>query len=428
LGDSLRISILEPAAKERQRQFSRIIVRKGTKLDLEDIKAQLKELRQYALSNHSSLLAQLKSNISNCQGVQLAAASNAEQAAAYIKEVADGIKLISVNKSSVISNELRPELRKSGFDVYVRYFKEFEYFDKRITDYWQLPDFHQKGLTESFDIATTITKLKSSQVRDYVAVLGVNAMSAQDGSLFFLQHFSNIAKDLEQARKIILVVGIDKIVKDRESAAFQTRCMGIFGAESALLDLRPKEAERYDFDALPTLPEGQDRELHVLLLDNGRSNLLRSGFEQLFLCINCRACARQCPIGQPLSRDGAVWSPKNYLFMFLLGRNPSTEACLHCGRCYVECPVEIDIPTLIWKAQVEHAAKYGRPWKKRLLDNPELMAKFGSLMTPLSNIAKDNSLFKTVLDKTVGIHRKALLPSFHRRTFSKWARRGGRGE
>lgn len=428
MGDSLRISILEPAAKERQRQFSRIIVRKGTKLDLEDIKAQLKELRQYALSNHSSLLAQLKSNISNCQGVQLAAASNAEQAAAYIKEVADGIKLISVNKSSVISNELRPELRKSGFDVYVRYFKEFEYFDKRITDYWQLPDFHQKGLTESFDIATTITKLKSSQVRDYVAVLGVNAMSAQDGSLFFLQHFSNIAKDLEQARKIILVVGIDKIVKDRESAAFQTRCMGIFGAESALLDLRPKEAERYDFDALPTLPEGQDRELHVLLLDNGRSNLLRSGFEQLFLCINCRACARQCPIGQPLSRDGAVWSPKNYLFMFLLGRNPSTEACLHCGRCYVECPVEIDIPTLIWKAQVEHAAKYGRPWKKRLLDNPELMAKFGSLMTPLSNIAKDNSLFKTVLDKTVGIHRKALLPSFHRRTFSKWARRGGRGE
>lgn len=316
MGDSLRISILEPAAKERQRQFSRIIVRKGTKLDLEDIKAQLKELRQYALSNHSSLLAQLKSNISNCQGLQLAAASNAEQAAAYIKEVADGIKLISVNKSSVISNELKPELRRSGFDVYVRYFKEFEYFDKRITDYWQLPDFHQKGLTESFDIATTITKLKSSQVRDYVAVLGVNAMSAQDGSLFFLQHFSNIAKDLEQARKIILVVGIDKIVKDRESAAFQTRCMGIFGAESALLDLRPKEAERYDFDALPTLPEGQDRELHVLLLDNGRSNLLRSGFEQLFLCINCRACARQCPIGQPLSRDGAVWSPKNYLFTF----------------------------------------------------------------------------------------------------------------
>jgi L-lactate utilization protein LutB len=428
LGDNLRISILEPATKERQRQFSRIIVRKGAKPDLEDIKAQLKKLREYASENHSSLLAQLKGNISNYQGVQLATASNADEAVAYIKEVADGIKLISVNKSSVITNELKPELKNAGFDVYVRYFKEFEDFDKRITDYWQLPDFHQKNLTESFDIATTIAELKSSQVRDYVAVLGVNAISAQDCSVFFLQHFSNISKDLEEARKIILVVAIDKIVKDREDAAFQTRCMGIFGAESALLDLRPKEAERYDFDALPMLPEGQDRELHVLLLDNGRSDLLHNGFEQLFLCINCRACARQCPISQPLSRDGAVWSPKNYLFMYLLGKNPSTEACLHCGRCYVECPVEIDTPTLIWKAQVEHAAKYGRPWKKRLLDNPELMAKFGSLMTPLSNIATDNRLFKTMLETMVGIHRKALLPSFHRHTFWKWARRGGRGE
>jgi L-lactate dehydrogenase complex protein LldF len=428
LADNLWISILEPAAKERQRQFSRIIVRKGAKPDLEDIKAHLKKLREYASENHSSLLAQLKSNISNYQGVQLATASNAEQAVAYIKEVADGIKLISVNKSSVISNELKPELKNSGFNVYVRYFKEFEDFDKRITDYWQLPGFHEKGLTESFDIATTITQLKSSQVRDYVAVLGVNAISAQDCSVFFLQHFSNILKDLEQARKVILVVAIDKIVKDREDAAFQTRCMGIFGAESALLDLRPKEAERYDFDALPTLPEGQGRELHVLLLDNGRGDLLHNGFEQLFLCINCRACARQCPIGQPLSRDDAVWSPKNYLFMFLLGRNPSTEACLHCGRCYVECPVEIDTPTLIWKAQVEHAAKYGRPWKKRLLDNPELMAKFGSLMTPLSNIARDNSLFKTTLEMMVGIHRKASLPPFHRHTFWEWVRRGGRGE
>jgi L-lactate utilization protein LutB len=428
LGDNLQISILEPAAKERQRQFSRVIVRKGTKADLEDIKAQLKRLREYALNNHGSLLAQLQSNIGNYPGVQLATARNTEQAVAYIKEVANGTKLISVNKSSVITNELKPELKNSGFDVYVRYFKEFDDFEKKITDYWQLPDFHQKNLTESFDIATTITELKSSQVRDYVAVLGVNAISAQDCSLFFLQHFSNISKDLEEARKIILVVGIDKIVKDREDAAFQTRCMGIFGAESALLDLRPKEAERYDFDALPTLPEGQDRELHVLLLDNGRSKLLDSGFEQLFLCINCRACARQCPIGQPLSRDNAVWSPKNYLFMFLQGRNPSVEACLHCGRCHVECPVEIDTPTLIWKAQVEHAAKYGRPWKKRFLDNPELMARFGSLMTPLSNIAKSNSLFKAILEMVVGIHRKALLPSFHRHTFWKWARRGSRGE
>ena len=78
--------------------------------------------------------------------MQLATASDVDEAVAYIKEVAGGIKLVSVNKSSVISNELKPELKNSGFDVYVRYFKEFEDFEKKITDYWQLPDFHQKNL------------------------------------------------------------------------------------------------------------------------------------------------------------------------------------------------------------------------------------------------------------------------------------------
>ena len=419
MSNALPISILEPTAKKSQRQAAGSILRKGIAPDLEAIKAHLKEVRQYSSDNHDSLLNQLKDNINKYRGIKLAAANDTEEAVAYIKEVAAEIKLISINKSSVITNELKSELENSGFSVYVRYFKEFDYFEKRITDYWQLPDFHQKGLTESFAISATITDLKSSGIRDYLAVLGVNAISAEDCSVFFLQHFSNILKDLEQARKIILVVGVDKIVKDREDAAFHTRCMGIFGAESALLDLGPKEAERYDFDALPLLPEGQDRELHVLLLDNGRSALLKNGYEQLFLCINCRACARQCPIGQPLSRDDGVWSPKNYLFLFLLGRNPSTEACLHCGRCYVECPVEIDIPALIWKARIEHIAKYGRPWKKRFLDNPELLAKFGSWMTPMSNVAMGIPVFKRVLEAVAGIHRRAPLPAFHRKTFRK---------
>lgn len=426
MSNALPISILEPAAKKSQRQAAGSILRKGIAPDLEAIKSHLKEVRRYSSDNFDSLLNQLKGNIGKYQGIKLAVANDTEEAVAYIKEVAAEIKLISINKSSVISNELKPELENSGFNVYVRYFKEFDYFEQKITDYWQLPDFHQKGITESFDISTTITDLKSSGVRDYLAVLGVNAISAEDCSVFFLQHFSNISKDLEQARKIIFVVGVDKIVKDREDAAFHTRCMGIFGAESALLALGPKEAERYDFDALPPLPEGQDRELHVLLLDNGRSNLLHNGFEQLFLCINCRACARQCPIGQPLSRDDAVWSPKNYLFLFLLERNPSTEACLHCGRCYVECPVEIDIPALLWKAQFEHIAKYGRPWKKRLLDNPEFMAKFGSWMTPISNVALNIPAFKRVLETIAGIHRKATMPTFHRETFRKWVGKSGR--
>ncbi|UCC66520.1 MAG: hypothetical protein JSW32_00820 [Deltaproteobacteria bacterium] len=424
------ILVLEPAAEQRKRRAAGVEVRKEFQPDLESIKTHLKEIRHHSRDNHSVLLEELQRSLGQYAGLKLAIASDVKQAASYIKEIAGGTDLASINKSNVVINEIRPELEASGFKTYIRYFTEFKNIDKferKVEDYWALPGLHERGLVESFDIAKTVTQLNSSEVRDYLAILGVNAISAEDGFAFFLQHMSNISKDLQQARKIVLVVSLEKVVQDREAASFQTRSMGIFGLESVLLDLGPKEIEGYDFESLPILAGGQDRELHVLILDNGRGGLVSGGYQDLFLCIDCRACARQCPIGLHLVKKGWVYSPKNYLFGFLQGWLPPTEACFHCGRCQVECPVDIDIPTLIWRAQLEHYVRHGRTWKKRLLDNPELLAKLGSLTAPLSNWAKDNSLLKPIMETLVGLHRKAQLPAFHRQTLRKLIKGGSRG-
>ncbi|MBW2039568.1 MAG: hypothetical protein JRI46_08245 [Deltaproteobacteria bacterium] len=425
------ILVLEPAAEQSQRRTAGIMVKKGPQLDLESLKAHLREIRQHSRDNHISLLEELKRNLDQYAGVKLAIATDAKQAASYIKQTAEGTDLASINKSSVVINELRPELQASGFKTYIRYFtefKNFEKFEKKVEDYWALPGMHERGLVESFDVRKTVTRLRSSEVRDFVAILGVNAVSAEDGSVFFLQHMTNISKDLEQAKKIILVVSLEKVVKDRGAALFQTRCMGIFGLESILLDLGPKEVEQYDFDSLPTLSGDQGRELHILILDNGRKGLLKDGYKDLFLCLDCRACARQCPIGlHLLANKGMVYSPKNYLLGFLQGWLPPAEACVHCGRCQVECPVEIDIPTLLWKGQFEYYARHGRGLRKRLLDNPELLAKLGSWTAPLANWAKDRVIFKLIMQVVAGIHRQARLPTFHRQTLRKWAKGGRRG-
>jgi len=50
---------------------------------------------------------------------------------------------------------------------------------------------------------------------------GVNAVSADDGTIIFLEHFSNILKDIRQAGKVVLVIGLDKIVPTRADAVFQ---------------------------------------------------------------------------------------------------------------------------------------------------------------------------------------------------------------
>ena len=411
--------MVEPAAG--QRRAAGITARKDAPLDLETIRAELGGIRRHARDNQTELMAEYKKNLAQFAGVECTVALDAAQAAAYVKQVAGDTDLVSINKSNVVVNELRSQLQAAGLRTYVRYFKEFDKFEKKNEDYWGLSGFHEKGMVESFDVARTFSHLESGQVRDYVAVVGVNAISAADGSALFLQHMSNISKDLLQAKKIVIVITPEKVVKDRAAALLQTRSMGVFGLESILLDLGPKEVENYDFEGLPTITA--DRELHVLILDNGRAEIFADEYRDLFLCVDCGACARQCPIGQHLDLGGKLWSPKNYLLGFLQGWIDTTEGCLHCGCCHVECPVDIDIPALIWRAQFEHYAKHGRSWKKQLMDQPELLAKIGSMTAPLSNWVSSLSVSKRLMETVMGVHRNARLPAFHRRTFKKWVRR-----
>ena len=72
----------------------------------------------------------------------------------------------------------------------------------------------------------------------------------------------------------MLVVGLDKVVKTREDAALQTKCMGLFGLEAMLLNLRQREDGGPTFDSLPPAVKAPDQRWHVILLDNGRSRML----------------------------------------------------------------------------------------------------------------------------------------------------------
>lgn len=426
------LMIIEPSSEQSKHRAAGIFVRKEKRTEGESVKEHLREIRENARNNNASLIEQLQKTLSIYEGVNTFFAKDAKEAASYIRQIADNTSLASINKSNIVVNELRPELHSAGFKTHLRYYTEFKNFEegkfqKKVEDYWSLPGMFDRGLVESFDIRNRITRLSSSGARDYVAILGVNAISADDGTIYFLQHMSNISRDLEQARKIILIVGIEKILKDSADAVFHAKSMGIFGLESILLDLIPHDVEKYDFDGLPVLPGENGRELHVILYDNGRGELLKNGYRDLFLCIDCRACARQCPVGQHiLLEKGMVYSPKNYILGYLQGWLPPFELCLHCGRCQVECPVDIDIPTLIWKAQFEHYAKHGRSLKKKLLDDPELLAKLGGWTAPISNWATKLHVVKELTQLFAGIHRNANLPAFHRQTFRDWFKGGAR--
>ncbi len=389
MGNGLPIYIIEPESTKKRELTAKKIAQGGQRVtqitdsvNIDDIKQRLKRIREYSRDNASSLLQEVKNTlVQKYPQTSVKSAYNFTDAVRYITEISHGIKIISTNNSRVVNHELKPALEASDFTVINSYLNEFEVKGEKAIGYWELPFLFDKNLKGTFEVSAKmegIDQPEASETREYLAVLGVNAVSAEDGTVFFLQHFSNILCDLKQAKKVILVIGIDKIVKNREDAAFQTKCMSIFGMESMVQDIPSQPRGAVPVTELAPVTTDRDRELHIIILDNDRTHLLQSKSTDLFMCIGCLACNIQCPArisGKPLSPRELVLNLKKHLSdvdsSFLKGeeteaisQSSSQEtgngviskdeiwACTTCRACVEACPVELQhIDTIVGMRQ-----------------------------------------------------------------------------
>ncbi len=114
-------------------------------------------------------------------------------------------------------------------------------------------------------------------------------------------------------------------------------------------------------------------ELHIVLVDNGRSNILGSDeFRRSLNCIRCGACMNTCPVYR---RSGGhsyqSFVPGPIGSILAPARDPEKYhslplACSLCGSCTDVCPVKIDLhhQLLTWRGEL---ARQGHlPWSKRL--------------------------------------------------------------
>ena len=377
MADRLPVWIVEPDPVDKwnhwSKKFNQSINNPDTvqeSIDIDVIKQQLKEIRQHSKDSNKQLVKELQSSISQrYPGIEIWMASDSSEAINHIKNIAAELKNISVNNSRSVTQELKPGLISDGFTIIDSYYDEIDAEEIKGVGYYEMPGLLADNLTGSFDVSIKLAGIKpvsNNGTKEYVAVLGVNAASADDGTILFLEHFRNIYKDLVSARKIILVIGLDKVVQNRNDAVFQTKCMGIFGAEGLLLDIHPKHEETPRVSDLPDYA-GDDRELHVIFLDNSRTDLLDSEYSDYFMCIGCRACTGSCPAklsNKPLSPKLLIFKLKKYLSQvspeLLQGKaekfpfegeerspdEPISEdeiwACTTCKACQNVCPLELE--------------------------------------------------------------------------------------
>ena len=99
------------------------------------------------------------------------------------------------------------------------------------------------------------------------------------------------------------------------------------------------------------------------------------------------------------------------------------DLCLECKACKSECPLGVDMASLKSEFLSHHNAIHGTPRRSRLFGGIRKLNTLGSATAPLSNLPVPRRL----LEKVAGIDRRRPLPRFERETLIRWADKRARG-
>ncbi|WP_395105851.1 FAD-binding and (Fe-S)-binding domain-containing protein [Actinomadura sp. SCN-SB] len=96
------------------------------------------------------------------------------------------------------------------------------------------------------------------------------------------------------------------------------------------------------------------------------------------------------------------------------------DLCLECKACKSECPLGVDMASLKSEALYHYHAAHGTPLRARAFGSIRRLNRLGALLAPLSNLAGRAGAARAVLDRGLGISRHRPLPAFRRDTLPRW--------
>ena len=145
------------------------------------------------------------------------------------------------------------------------------------------------------------------------------------------------------------------------------------------------------------------------------------------ICNGCRRCYNLCPsfndLFERLDRDEVDGEAEKLNSADL---KSVTDLCYQCKLCFNHCPYtpphrwEIDFPRLMLRSRAIQTKREGQSLQDRFLGQVDAIGRLGSLFAPLVNWLNRNSLNRWLMEKTIGIHRRRILPNYAAETFRKW--------
>jgi L-lactate dehydrogenase complex protein LldF len=182
-----------------------------------------------------------------------------------------------------------------------------------------------------------------------VGITGANFAVSDTGSICLVSNEGNARLVSSLPRVHIALIGRERIVENLDDLA-------------VLLQLLARSATGQPLTSYTTLITGPRREgeqdgpqeLHLILVDNGRSSLLGGKYEEMLACIRCGACLNVCPIYRKAgggAYSGVYSGPMGAVLLPLLSGLEHAPALPHasslCGACTDACPVKIPLHELL---------------------------------------------------------------------------------
>lgn len=365
-------------------------------------------IKQYVLDNLKSLLLQLETNCT-ANGVTVHWATNAESARAIILKLCqdsapEGSTIVKAKSMATEEIHLNDYLTEHGYKPVETDLGEYVVqLDGDAPSHIVTPIIHKtreqvsetfarEGLGPQTAVAEELAMQARERLRSYfqsspVGISGVNFAIAESGRLVLVENEGNNRFSTTAPKTHIALMGIEKILPTEADLALFLPLLSGSATGQALTS--------YVHLISGPAPDGPSQ-VHLILLDNGRSRVLAGQYREILRCIRCGACLNVCPVYRQASGHaygnvysgplGAVLGPALEGVEKL---GDLAKASSLCGACEEVCPVKIPIPRLLLELRDE-AERKGvlddqPPWTKfRIGASSPLLWRAGLKLLPLA--------------------------------------------
>ena len=359
-------------------------------MDVDAMVDEVAGIKADATLNNAALLSQFIRK-AEAAGAVVHRAATAEEANAIINRIAKDTNSRNVIKSKSMTAEeihLNLHLEEKGLDVTETDLGEWiVQLRGEGPSHMVMPAIHLSRFQVA-DLFSEVTgakqedeiqhlvkvarkELREKFIQADIGVTGANFALAETGTIGIATNEGNARLASTLPRVHVALMGIDKVLPSMKEALTVNRIL-------------PKNATGQAITSYVTwitgptqckVSEGDKREMHIVLLDNGRSKIAEDPvFSQVLQCVRCGACANVCPVyrmvgGHQLGHIyiGAIGLITTYFFHGRENAKNLVQNCTNCGACKAICAGGINLPTLIKEVHARIQDEDGHPMKSLLL-------------------------------------------------------------